>query len=246
MKPPILSVTCHQGATVTWSSSNGNLTLASGQGSASATFINSGNGSCDINASAIVGNDTVALQSYKVWTGKPIINYISGDQHVEKAGLKTKYSAITQENPETTYQWRVVSSSGQIISSSGKSAIILFPEDGDYRVEVDAINSCGTSTSELFVAVGTYEPYSLFPNPASETVTLSLTGEAAENNAVKTTSSFFSTYEVQLWSEQSGLIKTLHSDQPTLQIPLNGLSKGQYFVHVIIDGKTYKRQLWVK
>ena len=70
-----------------------------------------------------------------------------------------------------------------------------------------------------------------------------------EGQTEKTTSavSFKSSphYQIQLWNS-SGLIKTIQTDQPSYQLDLTGVPPGFYYVHVIKDGQTYRRQLVVQ
>lgn len=89
---------------------------------------------------------------------------------------------------------------------------------------------------------------SLSPNPAKSFVTLQL--DKAPDNAkqpLRAMNNFADSgaYKIQLWNA-TGLLKTLKTNEPTMQIPLNGLLKGFYYVRVIKDGKTYRRQLVIE
>jgi hypothetical protein len=67
-----------------------------------------------------------------------------------------------------------------------------------------------------------------------------------ENSGVKTSSGELmekiGTYDLQIWNEFSGLVKTVESDMVSCQIPVSGLPEGLYFVHLVIDGKTVCRE----
>lgn len=97
------------------------------------------------------------------------------------------------------------------------------------------------------------ELFILYPNPAKDIVTLELNGDKTQKISTYSSDSSMdrsadvasSTYEVQLWSGTT-LVRKFKSDQPTLQIPVSGLSKGIYFVHVIKDGVTHRQQLIIK
>lgn len=93
----------------------------------------------------------------------------------------------------------------------------------------------------------------LSPNPASDFVTVSVNdserGEFklldSDNLILESVSSLTSSYEIQLWNS-SGLVKTIQTDQKKYQLDLSGLSPGFYYVLVIREGKTYRRQLMVQ
>jgi len=87
--------------------------------------------------------------------------------------------------------------------------------------------------------------FSIYPNPATEnsTITLDLTSNSSNKTSLLSTAneSSSSTYEVQLWNS-FGVIKTIRANGSSVQIPLNGLSKGFYYIHLIKNGKRYKKQ----
>ena len=93
----------------------------------------------------------------------------------------------------------------------------------------------------------------LSPNPASDFVTVSVNdserGEFklldSDNLILESVSSLTSSYEIQLWNS-SGLVKQVETDQPSYQLDLTGVPPGFYYVHVIKDGQTYRRQLVVQ
>ena len=93
----------------------------------------------------------------------------------------------------------------------------------------------------------------LSPNPASDFVTVSVNdserGEFklldSDNLILESVSSLTSSYEIQLWNS-FGLIKQVTTDQKSYQLDLTGVPPGFYYVHVIKDGQTYRRQLVVQ
>ncbi|GAB1415028.1 hypothetical protein MASR2M117_04340 [Paludibacter sp.] len=93
------------------------------------------------------------------------------------------------------------------------------------------------------------------PNPVTDFVTISVTENLnyqkesnfnLEDTEMILPVDFSGEFEIQLWSEYRGLIKTLKSNQPKLQISLHGLANGKYYLHLIIDGKVIKKQIILK
>ena len=112
-----------------------------------------------------------------------------------------------------------------------------------------ALNDCGTGSS-AYVTVNVVKKklhLSLFPNLATDAVTLKLTegGDgilSPQGQGSLTTKGVTSTYEIQLWSGLT-MLKSFKTNQPTFQIPIAGLPAGLYFVRVIKDGQTYTEKL---
>ena len=111
-----------------------------------------------------------------------------------------------------------------------------------------ALNDCGTG-SPAYVTVNVVKRrghLSLFPNPATDVVTLRLTepddGMLSPQGQGSTTKGVTSTYEIQRWNGLT-MLKSFKTNQPTFQIPIAGLPAGLYFVRVIKDGQTYTEKL---
>lgn len=60
-----------------------------------------------------------------------------------------------------------------------------------------------------------------------------------------TSNSETQSYSIQLWSSL-GLIKQITTDLEKYQMDLSGIPAGFYYVHVIKDGQTYRKQLIVQ
>ena len=91
--------------------------------------------------------------------------------------------------------------------------------------------------------------FELSPNPATSTVTVEMEEETPLNNSAVRMSTDTKTgsinYTIQLWNS-SGLLKQVETDQTSYQLDLTGVPPGFYYVHVIKDGQTYRRQLVVQ
>ena len=83
------------------------------------------------------------------------------------------------------------------------------------------------------------------PNPASEYVTISLAGGVSKNDVLRGASTASYSLTIQLWSS-FGLIKQVTTDKAEYRLDLTGVSPGFYYIHVIKDGQTYRKQLVVK
>ena len=97
------------------------------------------------------------------------------------------------------------------------------------------------------VKVDNLHTFSLYPNPATDALTLRLTkpdvgGLSLQGQSTLATKGVTSTYEIQLWSGLT-MLKSFKTNQPTFQIPIAGLPAGLYFVRVIKDGQTYTEKL---
>ncbi|MCL2072861.1 MAG: serine protease [Marinilabiliaceae bacterium] len=86
------------------------------------------------------------------------------------------------------------------------------------------------------------------PNPAFNEISVTILEEAEyeiENGDIETFTTLFAedvNYTLQLWSDQFGLVKTVVSNQAIVQIPVNDLSSGIYYLHFIIDGQILDKQ----
>lgn len=123
--------------------------------------------------------------------------------------------------------------------------------EGDLNVR--AITPSGatqlTSACSFFPLCYSYSYFTLSPNPASSgsvMVNLDETNLSKKQNTENTAiESQNKTYEIQLWNS-FGLIKIVRTDMKKYQLDLNGIPAGFYYVLVVKDGKTYRKQLIIK
>ena len=90
--------------------------------------------------------------------------------------------------------------------------------------------------------------FTLSPNPAATSVTVEIEEEAPMDNSANFLSPDMKksdNYQVQLWNS-FGLVRQVTADMTSYQLDLTGVPPGFYYVHVIKDGLTYRRQLVVK
>ena len=120
-------------------------------------------------------------------------------------------------------------------------------------IYVSAVNACGESPNHFktFYPIQ-YFYFSIYPNPATDYIQLSIEPESEvtdKTSKVKIAKvkgkDGLGEYSIEIWSEKGGRLKTLTSKDMCQQISIPDLPTGKYFVHVIVDGKTYKQQLIV-
>ena len=134
---------------------------------------------------------------------------------------------------------------------SGKSVPFMAYEAGDYNIALRYYNPNECGWSVTLAKNINFRPGSggitLHPNPASGCVVVAFKEDESEAILSKETEVPTKTapYHIQLWLSL-GLIKTIQTDQPEYQLDLTGVPPGFYYVHVIKDGQTHRRQLVVQ
>lgn len=125
---------------------------------------------------------------------------------------------------------------------------------GTYTISMQYNGVCGwssesTSTFNLSGEIINLA-LSVYPNPATDLLNISLTGQNETETSsllLRSTSIIVEPYTIQLWNERYGLVRTIESSESNLQISLQGLPKGMYFLHLIRTGKnTQKKLFWIK
>ena len=172
--------------------------------------------------------------------------------------------AYTTNDPNTsiTSTWSVTGASAALVNfpypddasytdKAGRLKVLEVYTPGFYTVCATAND--GNYTTQPYCAdfyIDDYKPtgmFSLSPNPATTSVTIEMDEAKLLNTTTQKTGtnpkSVF--WQIQLWNS-FGLIKTRQTDQTQYQLDLTGVPPGFYYLHVIKDGQTYRRQLIVK
>lgn len=259
------------GATVTWSYST-NLQIQS-TSTNSATFQAIWNGQGNVSATILIGTTQIQLAPPTFWVGVPNQpTNISFYPYIPCLNQEV-IALVIANNPEISnvhYEWSGGSHDYVDYSFNGSEVHFTTLPRLAYttNVTVKAVNECGCSfdyTKLLTVKKcgGGIPPapaaasinMQISPNPANDLVTVSVTEnlnyqEESSSNLKKTETvlltDFSGEFEIQLWNEYFGLIKTLKSNQPKLQISLRGLTNGMYYLQLIVDGKVVKKQIILK
>ena len=250
------------GTSIQWSTSNGNLQLISGQGTRTAVSRKNGTGRCTIKAALRSANLNIT-PTLDVWAGVPKTT-------VSTSAYKNVTSATVElilNNPATIIDnmvsfsaqgtkvdprnWVLKNHNENIfgLNRNGEHITIIPRQEGSGIFSMTALNNCGTG-SPAYVTVNVVKRklhLSLFPNPATDVVTLKLTESddgilSPQGQGSLATRGVTNTYEIQLWNGLT-ILKSFKPNQPTFQIPIAGLPAGLYFVRVIKDGQTYTEKL---
>jgi hypothetical protein len=154
----------------------------------------------------------------------------------------------------TDYDWDFSSGWGHWETEEGEMVSIVWvpPFSSGYEtIFVRGENACGEGNwhYETFDVVQNYY-YSIYPNPASEYIELSI---EAENEVQDKASKIgiekvkgqdvFGVYVVEIWSEKGDRLKTFTSKEKHLQLSTRDLLPGRYVIHLIANGKVYKQHL---
>lgn len=105
-------------------------------------------------------------------------------------------------------------------------------------------NGCGVSANGLTVfpgyGCGGYYAISIYPNPATEELTVEM---RAENNVDALSSESPKIDEVLLVNSESEKVKSSVQTANKYKFDLRGLKKGRYFIHVRMGKEIVKEQV---
>lgn len=243
------------GATVTWSATPHLFSPHSGTGT---TAVVGPAGTMSQGKGLLTFTITVGGSSYAV--SKEIL--VGGDPP-QIYGLPpymcSRQSAIINVSPSSDgyYYWEIAG--GRIISGQGTETLYFetdmlppYSPSSSVGVYVQVHGECGnTLVASTSVPVEQCEGGGvisslIYPNPATDVVTVELREERTSDDALSiqrtTVPVITGTYEIQLWSA-SAMLRRYTTDQPVYQIPVSGLPAGIYFVRVIKDGQTHTKKL---
>jgi|GEM_PF-662882 len=252
------------------------LTVYSGQNTNSSIIKATSNGNSWVQARLVNACGSINLPRKEIWAGTPtpeaidIINigpyYPGGNQIC----TNRPNDGIINWNPlggilEYDWQagnWQVVQHPMDPFPDIPKQNVQLtapyYGYDNPVSFTVRARNQCGWGNYLApaiilnGVSCGGYYLVAS-PNPAGSYIELTLIPEAdvsevAGKTKIEQTGSNngFGNYQIQLWSEQGGLLKTVQSDQLKLNLSVRDLPEGKYYLHLLKDGNIYKHQLLIQ
>ncbi|SDC01507.1 T9SS type A sorting domain-containing protein [Williamwhitmania taraxaci] len=242
------------GCTVSWSGSS-NLTLSSASGS-SATFVANGSGDGWVQATLSSECGNVNLSPCPVVVGSPTPGPISIRFD---APPKRCTASIAPMRSATSYRWYV---DGVLEQDELRIRCVFDRQLHNcghvYYVDVAAVNACGVS--EISHAEVSETPcendFRIFPNPASDNVTLTIGGgentasflstSTAASAPFGTRSTLAGSYTIRILDNYGMLKVTLKSSGEPVVIPVGSYNNGIYIVEINDGKKVSRQQLLVK
>lgn len=229
------------GATVTsWNISPSGAATVSGSGlTRTITKTGSFNGQIRItlSISSACGSSTSATKY--AWIGAPIVNSVTGPQQLPVGGSADYYMNVSYLGSTPTYSWSTAPISLPI-SSSGLNATITFPNtDADYQVKGKATNTCGSSTDRiLHVSTGANDPWIIYPNPADESLLVSIKDTRLQENSMN--------FSAIIYDQFGRELRQSRSRDGRIEFDTRNLSNGTYFLHIFHNGKIQKEQVLIQ
>jgi len=215
------------GATITWSQGP-NLARTFAQGANPCIFSSTGSGSSWIRATLVKGSNTITLADKLVWSGTPVISYISGPTYTPNNQWATYYAI--PNNPAmgaTDYNWILNPLNGNSVYDYGWTADIAFYNSGFYQVVSRGQNTCGWGDYTVTgIEVYDSKGMSIYPNPAYGEVTIEI--QSSDDKELPAT-----VWELEIYTP--GMIlkekKTSLKDNKTI-INTSGWQEGIYMLRV--------------
>ena len=215
------------GATIVWNQGP-YLTRTSEQGSNPCTFTSTGSGSSWVRATLITDCGNVPLTDKAVWAGAPVISSVSGPAYTPNNQWAAYYAQ--PNNPAmgaSDYSWTLNPLNGNSVYDNGWNADIAFYNSGNYQLVVRGQNTCGWGNYTVTgIEVYDSEGLSIFPNPASGEVTLTI--ETSDEKELPVSGWDLEIYAPNMMLKEK---KTSLKDNKTI-INTSGWQEGIYMVRV--------------
>lgn len=238
------------GTSVSWNKST-NLQYVSGQGTDNYSVrASSVSGYGWVQPTIIFGTDSVRLPQYYVWVGTPVVS-VTGPY---EGCTNTQYTFQAHTvNPSQTYpfsySWEIYPNDGYISTYTGGNyaayAYITFYNEysvSGYQVKARAQNSCGTGIyGQTNIWIHNCYYFMLSPNPASESVTISVINKTGEERVDINT-----VYSIRIIDFYGRLYYTGTKAGSSFSVPLDNLKDGNYFINIDNGKKTESLPLMVK
>ncbi len=238
------------------------------------TSTTSGNGTIYANIKDSYGN-TIHTSQKSVGVGVPNSSYITihGSDYLyacDYTYLDVRYNNTHSDASLIEYEWDFPDAYDWDVSEDRSTPIDMEyveieyweePSPSEETISVRVRNGCDFSDWKNFTIDVRDECSGYFmmiaPNPATEYVAVSFvaTDELTPKDEGKVmtkikdkdyTNKELKEYTIEIWSEKTGVVKRVQAKDKYLQIPVNDLYKGKYYLHIIYDNKVYKQQLIVE
>lgn len=252
-------------ATISWTKSD-NISIVSSQGSNPCNFQANGawNGPGWIRATIITDCGNIVLPDINVWVGKFDATVVQGQAAVCPNSLYT-YTAVVPGGHSSSYSYNWTYPSNWTKTAQYQNFIQLQtplynPNYGTVRVSIT--NPCGASGySGITVypksSCGGY--FSLYPNPASDNVTITIienslysttidtvTTEMTNSNMNYSNADIPAKFTIHIYNNNGLMLSNLTRSGKSFNVPLTNMRDGTYIIE-INDGQTsYSQQLIIK
>lgn len=224
------------------------LTISSGQGTNQCTFSSTGNGSSWV--SVIISPSTcgdIQLDHYNVWSGKPVLN-VSGPSEGYVNNYYTFYANPGTYSTPTDYYWVLNPLlNSHVYDYGSESEIYFYDEYEGYQVVCRAKNTCSSGAwgdySLTNIDIYEDEKFLMSPNPASESVTISLKQSSELETKVEKSVAI---YTVKIIDVYGNLLSSTIKSGGSFTLPVSNLANGNYFVQIVNGKKISNLKLVVK
>ena len=234
-----------------------------------ATRVNNYNGPVTVTATISGGGCSTSLQQ-NVWVGNPVFNSISIDGNSGPYPLCDVYNIPFTANQDHTITSNVSANvsgqpapvaytlSGQpgIVSGSPLSSVTYGfrskSANTSFTITAASSNTCGSTSQCLWfcnygcmipaiVAPRTAFNLSVYPNPASSTMTVQVTDSASASS--NTSGKLSQSYQLNLYDRSGNSFYSTQSDQSVLLMPVSNLPPGIYYINVFSKEAVLQRQV---
>ena len=245
-----------------WSTSNGCISIISGQGTDSVTVSKAGNGISILYLTVSKQGTTVTrTANFTIAAGTPSPG--SAIEFSTATGFEGCWASNMQNNSFTLLDdvtWACSRIEARLyrldnnlnpsqlieswydISTAGEQHIQGRPP-GWYLFELRGINECGYSdwmSQEVEMVDFSVFDFMLNYDASNEILEVTLM-EPSSQNVKNSANSLTELYEIQVWGGRS-MVKNRKANSTKSQISLTGMSEGVYFVRIVKDGKTYSKK----
>jgi hypothetical protein len=250
------------GETVTWSSSS-NISYSSGQYTNNYTVVPigvAGYGYIAASVSTGAGCGSFTLpQDNNVWSGKFESTYVTGTAAVCPGSLYT-YTALVPGGHVPGYSYSWTYPSGWMNNGQNQNSILLQTPMynmtyGTVRVSVTNCNGAsGYSGITVYPRSGCPGYFSVFPNPASDNITINIIENPIANAGIDTSGVILNTlssdvtnqFTVSIYNKQGILLVRLKRSGKCFDVPLTNFRDGNYIIEINDGTSNYSQQLIVK
>ncbi len=240
------------GSTYTWSKEDNLLEEVINSGTSYRVRGKTSSGKAWLRLQITTPSGEIATTGYKyVWVGKPVVNSVSGPYPPEGCP-NTSYAFCVSPTMEpiaqATYSWSTNPSNSYIYPYYNDycAAITFYAPHPGYRVRATAGNTCGTAYAETSMFIGECKNFMLFPNPASDNITITKIASTETNTFEKDLKQDDGIYTIRIIDLFGALHYSATKTGDSFTLPVSNLKNGNYIIQVINGENISNLQLIIK